>query len=224
MEKPTNKNDWFAKKATMLPKFRASYVSLLKKKMFRGKETKYGLQLLIPKTKGLAAGKADPILAKIKKAVWWAKLEKYTKEDKFPAETGKFIFDGDSKKFADRKECKGHWVINVAANKIPEILDREKNDIPHEQVEGELYSGCYCDGRIVASLYNAEGDDTYNEDEPLGVSLTILSIRKLSDGPKLGGGTSKGLYEDVADEDGDSEDGEAADNSDEDSDDDGRGF
>jgi hypothetical protein len=104
----------------------------------------------------------------------------------------------------DRPEYPGNAVfIRPTSKKKPKIFDRKMQ--PIEDVEAELYGGCYARLELVATYYKQLGNE--------GVKFTLLGVKKVRDGDALGGGrTSTALS--AFDDDGEDEsfDGDSHDN------------
>lgn len=198
----------FEKKTFVTPLARAAYVSLFKRKVYQGKETKFGLQLIVPKSDE-DGNETD--MSGYKKAIHMAKVEHYGKDQAKWPKVRSPRKDGDKDHPKD-KEYKNAWYFDVGSNKEIQVLDKDKSEITEEE-QKKLYSGCYVQARIVASVYAAT-----RKGENDGICLTVLAVKKVSDGPRLGGGDSSNYFEDSSD-DSDSDDTSDDDSDDSDSDD-----
>lgn len=119
-----------------IPNARLSYPSLFKKAKYKGDETKYECTLILDKVEH-----AEQI--KQLKAAAVATLKeknngKNLKDDK------KCLRDGDVyENEAGEKipEYQGCYVLKVASNKRPVVLDKDKSPLSEE--DGVIYAGCY---------------------------------------------------------------------------------
>lgn len=104
----------------------------------------------------------------------------------------------------DRPEYPANAIfIRPTSKKKPKIFDRKMQ--PIEDVEAELYGGCYARLELVATYYKQLGNE--------GVKFTLLGVKKVRDGDALGGGRSSTALS-AFDDDGEDEsfDGDSHDN------------
>lgn len=138
-----------------------------------GEEPKYSLTLLIPKSDTATVNK-------IRAAIQEARDQFCAKNgaNALPAKPNHTLNDGDGVKDSGEEygpECKGCYVIRVKSKQKPVIVDAFRNEITNPT---EVYSGCYGRAAIKFFGYNTKGSK--------GVSATLLSVQKLSDGEPFG--------------------------------------
>lgn len=137
-------------------------------------DPKYSVTLLIPKSDTVTIGK-------IKEAIAEAR-EKYCQRNgsnALPQKPNHTLKDGDGQRDNGDDfgpECKGCYVLKASSKRPPVIVDAFRNEITDPD---EVYSGCY--GRACIEFYG------YNTAGQKGVTATLLSVQKLSDGERLGG-------------------------------------
>lgn len=76
----------------------------------------------------------------------------------------------------------GKYFISAKSDRKPKCYDKDKNPMDDFEVEEELYSGCYVQAVVNIYAYNFK-----NQSKGFGVGL--LAVRKIKDGPQLGGAT-----------------------------------
>lgn len=149
---------------------RLSYVNIFEPVVKNGKE-KFSTTLLIPK-------KDKATLDKIRAAQEAAAVKKWP--NKRPAKLAYTLHDGDGPRPSDGEafgaECKGHFVLSVASNEKPGVIDSASNPILDKF---EVKSGDYARVSINAYGFEAEGKK--------GVSFGLQNIMKVRDGESLSG-------------------------------------
>lgn len=154
-------------------KTRLSYVNLLvPRAQEEGKEPKYSVCILIPKsdTKTVAAINAAIAAAKeAGKASWGGKVPPGLKTP---------LRDGDTER--DGPEYAGHWFINASSKRKPQIVD---NNVQPILEAGEIYSGMYARVSINFYAYNTAGNR--------GVAAGLNNVQKVADGAPLGSAAAR---------------------------------
>lgn len=146
-------------------------------------EPKYSITLLIPKSDTATVGKIKAAMAEAR--------ENFVQKNgasSLPAKPNHTLKDGDGTKDNGDEfgpECKGCYVIRVKSKQKPVIVDAFRNEITNP---AEVYSGCY--GRAAIKFFG------YNTNGSKGISATLLSVQKLSDGEPFG---TVGSADDFAD-------------------------
>lgn len=166
-------------------KVRFSYVHIFEPDTPQGGEApKYSITLLIPKSDITTVGKIKAAMAEARES-----FVQRNGVNSLPAKPVHTLKDGDGTKDNGDDfgpECKGCYVIRVKSNQKPVVVDAFRNEIANP---GEVYSGCY--GRAAINFYG------YNTKGSKGISATLLSVQKLTDGEPLGG--SRGSADDFDD-------------------------
>lgn len=150
-------------------KVRLSYVNVFQPRADKpGKEPKYSVCVLIPKTDTATVNKVKAAVkaaADANVSLWGGKI---------PAGLKNPLRDGDTER--DAEEYKGHWFINANSKQKPGVVDAELNSVLDPQ---EVYSGCY--GRVSLNFYG------YNQDGNRGIGAGLNNVQKLADGDPLSG-------------------------------------
>jgi hypothetical protein len=159
----------------LTPEFRVSFPNVFKPKKneLSGKE-EYSLVALLAKG-------AD--ITKLKEAVHAAIVTKWgTDKTKWPANIRMpFRDQAERAKNVEGKQVmpqgyeEGAIFINLKSAQRPGLVDQSVQDIIDES---QFYAGCYARATVNAYAYDAKGNR--------GVSLGLVNIQKLKDGPPLG--------------------------------------
>ena len=151
---------------------RGSYCNLfVPRAQEEGKEPKYGMTLLIPKSD-------TATVAKIKAAQEAATVLKWP--NKRPALVSQTMHDGDGPRpssgepFGD--ECKGHWVMSTQSKFKPKVIDTSSNEVIDPSAVG---SGDYFKVSLNFYAYDVSGKR--------GVSAGLNNILFWEKGESLGG-------------------------------------
>ena len=163
-------------------KVRFSFVNVFEAKAFgEGKEPKYSVMLLIPKSD---IGTVNRIKAAIDAAAQKGLSTKFG--GRLPAilkttfKDADKDMDQDGMIFADKWDyTAGHYIINVSTKNQPQVVDANLNPIINPT---EVYSGCY--GRASINFF------AYNNNGNKGISAGLNNLQKLEDGEPLGSMTT----------------------------------
>lgn len=168
------------------PEFRLSFPYLTKqRKNDNGEDNGYGVSALIPKN---GAG-VDTFIKQLRQEVKAALLAKFgdSMSDKLRAEFNDNkaypMRDGDNKGLFEtwRPEYAGHYVVGFNSGKMqPSVFVASwgKKTLSTEEINQELYAGCYC-----VAIVNAFA---YSSDKKKGASLGMNGLVKMRDGEPLG--------------------------------------
>lgn len=144
----------------------------------QGKEPKYSVTLLIPKSDVATRQRLD---AAINAAIQDAIPKRWNgvrpPQIHFPIHDGDGVKPSDGMPFGE--ECKGHWVMTASlkpSNGKPDVVDANLNPIINQS---EIYSGCF--GRVSLRFFG------YNANGKKGIGAGLSNVQKLEDGPPLGG-------------------------------------
>lgn len=134
---------------------------------------KFGCSLLIPKTD-------KDTIAKMQAANEYVLRQKVSGQpEEFYKQFPKTIHDGDGVRPSDgtaySKECKGHWVVSVASNEKPEIVDENL-----QPMMDKINSGDY--GRVSLNAYYFSGKNK-------GVTFGLNNVMFLERGERIDGRT-----------------------------------
>lgn len=170
-------------------KVRFSFCNVMEPKAVNGGDPKYSVTLLIPKSDTKTMGLIKEAMAEAR--------EEFCKKNgasALPAKPNNTLHDGDGTRDSGDPygpECKGCYVITVNNKQKPTVVDAFRNEITDP---AEVYSGCY--GRAAIEFYG------YNTNGKKGISASLKSIQKLSDGEPLGGtrGSADDFDDDFQDE------------------------
>lgn len=138
-----------------------------------GGDPKYSLTLLIPKSDTVTINKIKAAMAEAREIFC-----NRNGANALPAKPSHTLKDGDGTKDNGDDfgpECRGHYVLKVRSSKPPVVVDAFRNEITNP---AEIYGGCY--GRASLNFYG------YNKAGQKGISATLLSVQKLSDGEPFG--------------------------------------
>lgn len=148
---------------------RLSYVNVFEPRASEdGKEPKYSVCVLIPKSDTATVDKINAAVAAAKEAstaLWGGKIPPGLKTP---------LRDGDTER--DGEEYKGHWFLNANSKARPGVVDVNVQPILDQS---EVYSGCY--GRVSLNFYG------YNSNGNRGVGAGLQNVQKVGDGEPLSG-------------------------------------
>ena len=136
-----------------------------------GKEEKYSISMIFPKTTDLSKLKkasADCAIAK-----WGEDKKKWPKNLRSP------FRDGDTDRSEDPVYANSIF-INVSSKNRPGLVDKDLQPIIDPR---EFYSGCYAQASLSCFAYEKAGNR--------GVSFGLNNLMKTRDGESLGGAISK---------------------------------
>jgi len=153
-------------------KVRFSYANVFTPKAgMNGGDPKYSVSLIIPKSD-------TENVNKIKKAFEDAKT---TNAAYFGGTVPKGLKGGlrDGDEERDDPSYAGCYFINANSAQRPDIVDANRERIIDPN---EFYSGCYGRASVTFYPYNAAGSK--------GIACGLNNLQKLTDGDKLGGGSS----------------------------------
>lgn len=142
------------------------YVFERAKALEAGKEGKYEITLLIPKTEDIT-----PIRAALESVAREAFGTKFQGLDKLKHPP---IKDGDEKGAGD--PAFGHWVIRAKSSKRPGVVDGSRAPIERKE---DLYGGAF--GRISVT------PASYAMPTSWGVTMYLNAVQKVRDGERFGG-------------------------------------
>ena len=155
---------------------RLSYANIAEPKRNPECKERYSAQIIIDKTDTKTVKRLEAAIAELKadpKAI--AKMEGKTQFIKLN------LRDGDTDAaVADQPETyEGKFFINVNADKQPICYTRDKVKMDSFEIEEEIYSGVFVQAQIGVFVYNVNGKK--------GVGFGLNGLRKVKDGPRLGG-------------------------------------
>ena len=155
---------------------RLSYVHIAEpKRNLEGKE-RYSAQIIIDKSDTKTIKRLEAAIAELKsdpKAV--AKMEGKTQFIKLNLRDG----DTDAAVSDQPETYEGKYFINVNADKQPVCFTRDKVKMDPFDIEEEIYSGVFVQAQLGIFVYNVNGKK--------GVGFALNGLRKVKDGPRLGG-------------------------------------
>ncbi|GAG14537.1 unnamed protein product [marine sediment metagenome] len=150
-------------------KVRLSYAHIFKATTMDGKDPKFSVCLLVPKSD-------KTTLRAIKTAVDAAKQQGLSLwGGKLPVPLKLPLRDGDEER-PDQPEYAAKYFLNATSKQRPGIVDKGCQEILDST---EVYSGCY--GRASVNFY------PFNQAGHKGVACGLNNIQKLTDGDYLGG-------------------------------------
>lgn len=188
-------------KKVQTPEFRVSFPHLREPKAFKNKKgeeskPKFSIAMLFDK-------KTD--LSKMKEAAMNAAIEEWGSKEEIPRDRdGKICIDwgfrDGSKEKPDMDGYKGTIFVNAKAKpgNRPTVLDRKKNEIVGEDIDDQLYAGCYARAILIAYAYDMGKEQ--------GIGWSLQHVQKLRDGEKFSGKpAAEKEFDDVEDDEGDKE-------------------
>ena len=157
---------------------RLSYAHIAEPKKNPDGKAKYSAQIIIDKSDTKTIKRLEAAIAELKsdpKAV--AKMEGKTNYIKLN------LRDGDiDDAVADQQETyAGKYFINTNSDKQPVCYTRDKVKMDSFDIEDEIYSGVFVQAQLGVFVYNFNGKR--------GVGFALNGLRKVKDGPRLGGMT-----------------------------------
>lgn len=139
-----------------------------------GKEGKYELTLLVPKSNDLSDLKKriDKVGTEAFGAAWSVISKKKP-----------IIKDGDE--YADEKKAvgkdgevyRGHWYFRTGTSKRIPVVGPDKGAL--DKGDDAFYGGCYARANVTPASYEADGSK--------GVTLYLNAVQKVKDGERFGG-------------------------------------
>lgn len=158
------------------PPFRASYPNLVKGKENKQGNTVYSIVALFRKGENLKELE-DAIQAEAK-AEWGDKVPREIIKKALAKQSGYPFRDQEEKDDLKGYEAGALWV-NMTSNKRPGVVERVKGSkpLPIDDVESELYAGCWCKATVTVKAYEVDGNK--------GVSIYVNNIMKLKDDERL---------------------------------------
>lgn len=153
-------------------KVRLSYAHLFTPKANEdGKDPKYSVSILIPKSDTETLRKIKAAVEAVKKDP--ASVQKWG--GKLPPNLKTPLRDGDVEK-PDHPEYAGHYFFNASSKQKPGIVDRNLQPILDQT---EVYSGCYARVSVNFFAYNTSGNK--------GIGAGLNHVQKWADGEPLSG-------------------------------------
>jgi hypothetical protein len=166
------------------PKFRGSYVNVMKARAIGDGDPEYGMTIVLDKEDDEHLA----FLAKLKKAMKAAAAEKIGAD--VPPEKWKHypITDGDD---SDQEEFHGKWLIRTKNKRQPGILVLEEDGTRRAvERESEIYSGAW----YHASLRPYAWKNEFGK----GVSISLNGVLKVQDDEQFGGSFNEGDFDEVS--------------------------
>lgn len=157
---------------------RLSYANIAEPKRNPEGKERYSAQIIIDKTDTKTIKRLEAAIAELKsdpKAI--AKMEGKTQFIKLNLRDG----DTDAAVAGQPETYEGKFFINVNADKQPVCFTRDKVKMDPFDIEEEIYSGVFVQAQIGVFVYNVNGKK--------GVGFGLNGLRKVKDGPRLGGMT-----------------------------------
>lgn len=161
--------------------FRLSFPALAEPKGYKNSEPKYSVTMLFPK--------GSPALKPLKLAAYSILREKFGEnKDKWPGILGRVDLsnylsptgkDGWPFRDGDLSHIDGYaGMVSVKATskKAPSVVGRGRK--PIEDIETDVYAGCYCRCSVIAYYYKNEGE---------GVGFGLQNVQFLRDGEAFSG-------------------------------------
>lgn len=177
-----------ADKKIITGEFRLSYPFLFKKKVYKGKEIGYGINMIFSKDEDISALEIAAHNAAIE--MWGPEVSSWPSKKIRSKKTGKVINkclvempfkDGDILN-PDKPEYENSIFVNASNKKNqPGVIDQKKRPI---EDESGIKAGDYARASLIAFAYNDEENGSY------GVSFALMNVQKLRTGEQLGGARS----------------------------------
>jgi hypothetical protein len=156
----------------MTPKGVLSFTNqLVTPKSFEGGAPKYGVTILFD-----AKAQASPEYKKLEEVAEAKLTEKFGAK----AATMKLkrpFLSGDD--YPNYNGYAGKTFLRLSSNFKPEFVNKKAEEIPFDQVEDEIYSGCFARVTVNAYAYDTSGNR--------GVAFGLRNVQKLGEGEKIGG-------------------------------------
>ena len=152
---------------------RISFANIWEPKAINGRDEKYSVSCLIPKSD-------KKTLARIQKAVEAAKEDGKSRKwgGKIPPNLKLPLRDGDIDR-PDDENYEDCFFLNASSKDAPQVVDRKVNPILDPMM---VYSGCYCNVSVNFYAFNANGNR--------GVAAGLGNIQFVRDGERLSGKAS----------------------------------
>lgn len=165
------------------PKFRGSYVNVMKARAIGDGDPEFGMTIVLDKEDD----EHMAFLAKVKKAMKAAAADKF---GDIPMEKWKHlpITDGDD---SEQEEFHGKWLIRTKNKRQPGILVMEEDGSRRAvERESEIYSGAWYHASIRPYAWKNEFGK--------GVSISLNGILKVQDDEQFGGSFNEGDFDEVS--------------------------
>ncbi len=157
------------------PVGRFSYPHLFEKApAIDGKEGKYEVTLLIPKTVNTVDMKKR--LEDVAKKAFGTKFKTLEALKNPPIRDGDTIADDKNAEGKDGESFRGNWVIKARSGRRPPVAGADKLPLEKE----DIYGGCWGRMHVTPGSYNNAGN--------WGVTLYLDAVQKQKDGERFGGG------------------------------------
>ena len=154
-----------------------------------GKEPKFSVQVIIPKSNKKALKQIDDALEATKKD------EKTLKKfgGKIPKNLKTFLRDGDIER-EDKPEYANCYFFNASSTNRPNVVDMTREPIVDPN---EFYSGCWGAFNGATFAYSTQGSN--------GISVGLNNLMKMREDKRLGGGglSAEAAFADIEDDDKD---------------------
>lgn len=167
-EKRMAKDVYGSKLTTPIGRFSYPFVFERAKSLQEGKEGKYEITLLIPKTEDIKALVAE--CERVAKEAFGAKFTGLSKLKHPP------VRDGDEKGPED--PAFGHWIVRAKTGNKPLVVGADRQIIGDKE---QIYGGAY--GRLSVT------PASYSMPLSFGVTLYLNAVQKARDGERFGGGS-----------------------------------
>lgn len=163
---------------------RVAYVHVDKPYAFQNEEPKRQLMVMVKKDD-------DKTLAKIERAIKAVKASDRGKQAlKGAPKDVTFLRDGDEEDKGP--EFRGHYFFNCKSGRPVALADENGDELLDAS---EIYSGCYCRVSFEVFAYNRNGNK--------GLSTQLRAVKKVKDGPSMGGFVPVDLDTEFEDDDDD---------------------
>lgn len=165
------------------PKFRGSYVNVMKARAIGDGDPEYGMTIVLDKEDE----EHMVFLKKVKKEMARVAEEKF---GDIPVEKWKHypISDGDD---SEQEEFHGKWLIRTKNKRQPGILVLEEDGTRRAvEKESEIYSGAWYHASIRPYAYKNEFGK--------GVSISLNGVLKVEDDEQFGGSFNEADFDDVS--------------------------
>jgi hypothetical protein len=161
-------------KTLITPAGIGSYVSVLEAKLDPMGKLKYGLALLIPKSRAAELKPLQAAITEVAAAKWGAKAPAVLAATKYPA-----IRDGDAKVDDEGKVdpiYKGHYYLSIRSDRKPQVIDGNKQPVFTDE---DVYSGCLMRCSVAVFPYEQSGNR--------GIGLGLNNVQVLEKRARLDG-------------------------------------
>lgn len=164
-------------KAFNTPVGRASYPHVFEKsKGMDGKEGKFELTLLIPKTTDISGLRAA--IDAVGKEAFGARYKSIEALKNPTIRDGDAIADDKKAEGKDAESFRNSWVIRPKTNTMPRVVAPDMTLITPDKAD-LFYGGCYARCNVTPGSYNNNGN--------WGITLYLNAVQKVKDGERFGG-------------------------------------